>query len=340
MPKVTVLIPVFNRERYIRDAIDSVLAQSFTDFEVLAIDDGSTDGSIELVTTYADPRVRLIRNERNLGIPTTRNRGIAAARGEYLAFLDSDDIALPKRLARQVAFLDAHPDYAAVGAWIQWMDTAGRRQRGVKRKPVSAEQIAANRLFRQGIENSTAMARTSVLREFGHREEMALGSDYDLWSRIAAKHKLATLPEVLVYRRRHGERVTNSDEDRSKAWRLQIYARQLQDLGISFSQQDLERHYLLRRMHKTDLAPDTDFLDWTETWLSGLQAANNARNLYPEPAFSTVLGEFWLKTFWYARTKTGRRPWLRFWRSSLRSVAWAGIRQQLRMQIFCRHGMR
>jgi hypothetical protein len=157
---------------------------------------------------------------------------------------------------------------------------------------------------------------------------MALGSDYDLWSRIAAKHKLATLPEVLVFRRRHGERVTNSDEDRSKAWRLQIYARQLQELGISFNQQDLERHYLLRRMQKMDFAPDTAFLDWAETWLSGLQAANRARKLYPEPAFTGVLGEFWLKCCWYAPYAGGQRPWTRFWTSPLYQAALSGLRQR------------
>lgn len=327
MPKVTVLIPFHNRAPYLREAIDSLLRQTFTDFELLAVDDGSTDGGAELVAAYSDPRVRLIRNEGNLGIAATRNRGVAAARGEYLAFLDSDDRALPRRLAHQAAFLDNHPDHAAVGAWIEWIDETGRRTGRIKRKPVSARQIAAERLFRSGIENSTAMARTEILRRYKHREDLELGSDYDLWARIAAEYKLAALPEVLVYRREHRKRVTTIETDTNKNRRLGIFAWQLRALGVDFTRQDLERHHLLRRMNKVKFAPDAAFLDWAEVWLLGLQSANHRADLYPEPQFSGVLGGLWLKTCWNARTKGGRRPWRRFWGSPLRAAAWTGIRQ-------------
>ncbi len=127
-PKVTVLTPVYNREQYIATAIESVLAQSFTDFELLLIDDGSTDGSAEILRSYTtDPRVRVVRNEQNLGIPQTRNRGIDLARGEYVAMLDSDDWAYPCRLETQVAFLDRHRDVAVVGPgrrrWMRMADS-------------------------------------------------------------------------------------------------------------------------------------------------------------------------------------------------------------------------
>src|SRR6185436_10599654 len=122
------------------------------------------------------------------------------ARGEYLACLDSDDWACSERFAKQVTFLDTHPDYAAVGAWIAWMDEQGRSLRRIKRKPVSPDAIAAQRLFQAGIENSASMARTAVLRAYEYQEEYDLSEDFDLWARIAAKHKLATLTEVLVRR--------------------------------------------------------------------------------------------------------------------------------------------
>ena len=140
-PKVTVVIPVYNREKYVCEAIESVLDQTFADFELLVIDDGSTDRSREAVQSYHDPRIRLMSNEKNEGIPKTRNKGIGLARGEYLAFLDSDDRAYPERLAKQVAFLDRHPDYAAVGAWIDWMDEEGRPLGRIKRKAVSPDEI-------------------------------------------------------------------------------------------------------------------------------------------------------------------------------------------------------
>ncbi len=331
MPKVTVLIPVYNRERYLRDAIDSLLAQTFTDFELLIIDDGSTDSSRELVRAYEDARIRLLCNEQNQGIPATRNRGIKEARGEYLAFLDSDDRALPERLARQVAFLDHHPDYAAVGSWVEWMDEAGRPLGRIKRKTVDANRIAAERLFRSGLQNPTVLAHTKILRAYGHREDLALGSDYDLWARVATDFKLTNLPQVLVYCRTHCGRTTEGQVERIKGWRLQIFAWQLKALGVPFTADDLERHYLLRRMGKLKFRPGTVFLDWAETWLLGLRSANQITGLYPEPAFSEMMGIFWLKTCWHAAG--GRSLGRRFWASPLYTLAWRGLFQLMRTQI-------
>ena len=101
-PQVTVFIPVYNRERYVGPAIDSILAQNFSDYELLLIDDGSTDLSLERMRAYTDPRVRIVCNKRNRGIPRTRNTGLQLARGKYIAMLDSDDLAHPKRLEKQV----------------------------------------------------------------------------------------------------------------------------------------------------------------------------------------------------------------------------------------------
>ena len=179
-PKVTVVIPVYNREKYVGIAVDSILSQTFSDFELLVIDDGSIDRSIDVVLSYSDPRIRLVCNNTNLGVATTRNKGIQLARGEYLAFLDSDDWAYPERLAKQTAFLDNHPDYAAVGSWIEWMSEAGHPSGRIKRKPTSPEEIAAWRLFQQGIENSASMARTDVLRAYRHREEFDICEDFEL----------------------------------------------------------------------------------------------------------------------------------------------------------------
>src|SRR5262245_27160007 len=126
LPKVSVVMPVYNREKYVGKAIESVLTQTFTNFELLVIDDGSTDRSRAIVQSYVDARIRLFCNDANEGIPKTRNKAIALARGEYIAFVDSDDWVYPERLAKQVAFLDRHGDYVAVGTWTDWMDDTGR----------------------------------------------------------------------------------------------------------------------------------------------------------------------------------------------------------------------
>ena len=142
-PKVTVFIPVFNREHYIGDAIESILAQTFSDFEILLVDDGSTDSSTEKIRSFSDPRIRLVCNEKNLGIPKTRNKGVELARGQYMAMLDSDDLAYPHRLKKQVAFLDNHPEYAQIGSWCRMMDAQGRILNKIKRQPTQPDDIHA-----------------------------------------------------------------------------------------------------------------------------------------------------------------------------------------------------
>jgi len=326
-PKVSVVIPVYNRERYLGDAIASVLAQSFSDFELLVIDDGSTDRSREVASAFTDPRLRLLCNERNLGLPRTRNAGVDAANGAYLAFLDSDDVAMPERLAKQVAFLDRHPDHAAVGTWVDWMDDAGRRLGRIKRRPLSAREVAALRLFRQGIENTASMARTDILRVFRHNESFAVSEDFEIWERIAAAYAIANLPEVLVRRRAHAQQTSKDRDEQTRLYRQTIYARQLQALGIAFEEEDLRRHHLLRRMKKSRYTPDREFVDWAEAWLQSLQSANRRSGRYPEPELSHLLGGLWLKTCWNAAPALGWSTMIRRFASSpLRRWAWVGLR--------------
>lgn len=328
--KVSVVIPVYNREVYVGESIESILAQTFTDFELLVIDDGSTDRSRDMVRTYKDPRVRLVCHERNRGIPRTRNVGIDAARGTYLAFLDSDDVAVPTRLAKQVAFLDGHPDHAAVGAWVDWMDDTRRPLGRIKRWPLSAPDVAALRLFRQGIENTASMARTAILREYRHDEHFEISEDFELWARISAEHGIANLPEVLVRRRAHAQQTSKDRDEQNRLYRQAIYARQLQALGIAFAEEDLKRHYLLRRMRKSGFTPDREYVDWAEAWLLALRAANARVLRYPEPSLSQLLGGFWLKVCWNASPALGwPTAWRRLRSSPLRRWVWPGLRKEV-----------
>jgi glycosyltransferase involved in cell wall biosynthesis len=326
-PKVSVVIPVYNRERYLGDAIASVLAQTFTDFELLVIDDGSTDRSRDVARAFADARLRLLCNERNLGLPRTRNTGVDAANGAYLAFLDSDDVAMPERLAKQVAFLDRHPDHAAVGTWVDWMDDAGRRLGRIKRRPLSAAEVAALRLFRQGIENTASMARTEILRTYRHNENFAVSEDFEMWERVAAAYGIANLPEVLVRRRAHAQQTSKDRDEQTRLYRQTIYARQLEALGIAFDEEDLRRHHLLRRMKKSRYTPDRAYVDWAEAWLLALHAANERMRRYPEPALSHLLGGLWLKVCWNGAPALGWPTAMRrFATSPLRRWAWGGLR--------------
>jgi glycosyltransferase involved in cell wall biosynthesis len=166
-PRVTVLIAEYNAGPFLAAAIDSVLAQTFSDFELMVVDDASTDGSRGIVEGYREPRVRLIVNDRNLGAGGARNRGLAAISSEYVAFLDGDDLCFPQRLARQVAYLDEHLEVAAVGAQARLIDIAGRTI-GDVRRPVTELGIRWWRIALSGwrsLPREGALGLLRVLRE-------------------------------------------------------------------------------------------------------------------------------------------------------------------------------
>jgi glycosyltransferase involved in cell wall biosynthesis len=288
-PRVTVFTPVYNREHTLRATIESVLAQTYRDFELLLIDDGSKDASLEVIRSYTDPRIRLVAHEQNQGIPKTRNHGLELARGQFLAILDSDDIANRTRLAHQVEFLDRHPDIAAVGSWLTRIDARGR-PRGFIARPTHPDDVRAHILFVSCFKNPAMMARTEVVRRFGYREEFVYCQDIDLWGRISEQHRLANLPRFLTRYRMGGE----SRRDEALAFRLKMLAARemLAALGVRFDDADLARHVLLR--NTAYLEPDTEFLDWLEDWLMRILEQNKRRQTYPEPHLTFAATERWL----------------------------------------------
>lgn len=204
-PLVSVVMPVHNAERFLREAIASVLAQTHPSLELVLVDDGSSDGSWEIAKELArqDPRVRVFQNAQNLGIVKTRNRAFLEAdpKSRYLAVLDSDDVCLPDRLAKQVAFLEAHPDHGIVGGHTLIIDAQGTVI-GQRLYPTSHEQIARVITRYNPIAQPTVMIRRSALEAVGpYDERYPRCQDYELWLRIAARYKLANLDAfTLKYR--------------------------------------------------------------------------------------------------------------------------------------------
>ncbi len=328
-PKVTVFIPVYNREHYIGEAIESILAQTFSDFEILLIDDGSTDLSVEKVRSYTDARIRLVCNDENLGIPKTRNRGVSLARGQYMAMLDSDDRAYPDRLEKQVAFLDLHPEYAQLGSWCRMMDAHGQVLKTIKRQPILPDDIQAQFLFRCAMSNRSIMARTAILKEYGYHNDFSRCQDYELHVRLAKRYKLGNLPECLVYGRIHPEQITGQTPGLGDEKKQEIISRQLTELGMTFSQDDLEPHLMLSRMRKHHFIPDADYLDWARVWLARLQEANKQTHCYAEPAFSHALSQKWLQACWVARKSMGLAIGKYFFRSTLSKNVISTVSKQI-----------
>lgn len=205
IPKVTVLMPVYNGEAHLSEAIESVLNQSFTDFEFLIINDGSTDRSVDIIKTYRDPRIRLVENERNFGLVDTLNRGIDLARGELIARMDCDDVCVPERLSKQVAFMKQHPEVGICGSWIEYF--MGKEL--VMKFPAQHEEIIQAFPSYNPMAHPTVMIRAEILksRRLYYDSDYRHVEDYELWTRLAAVTCCANLPEVLVRYRIHPEQI-------------------------------------------------------------------------------------------------------------------------------------
>ncbi|MDT8410611.1 MAG: glycosyltransferase family A protein [Wenzhouxiangellaceae bacterium] len=306
-PRVSVFIPVHNRENLVCVAINSILAQSFEDFELIVVDDGSTDRTLEVLQSYTDPRVRIASNGQNLGIPATRNRGLELARGEYIALLDSDDHAYPKRLAEQVAYLDAHPEITQVGSWCSFMDSEGQMLGKVRRQPLKPDDIHAHLLFHCPVINRTVMARTEALRSLRYDSNFPRCQDYDMHCRmVEQKHLLANLPKILVCGREHPGRFTGQTSGLGRDRKSAIHARMLSSIDIAATDAELLRHHALSRPNERPVEP-VEYLEWAEAWLWRIKQANRHEKVYPEPALSRVLGGIWALNCWQARKTLGRR---------------------------------
>jgi len=193
---------VYNGERYLSEAVESILNQAFTDFEFIIINDGSTDSTADILRAYDDPRLRIIE-QANVGLTRSLNRGIALARGEYIARMDDDDISLPERLTRQVAFLDIHPNIGVVGTSCRIVDELNNRE-WEQRVPLSDEELHRHLIRGNPFVHTSVVMRKSVLRAVGgYNEAYPYSQDYELWVRLATHTRLANLPEVLVVRRYH-----------------------------------------------------------------------------------------------------------------------------------------
>ena len=222
-PRVSVLMAVHNGERYLREAVDSVLTQTYSDFEFIVVDDASTDDSPSILGSYGDSRLRVIRNERNLGLTASLCRGLRAARGELIARQDDDDLSMSSRLAKQVVYLDSRPEVVLLGSRVDLIDWRGRplgRERTYR--AVTPDGVRWQLLFGNPFVHSAVMFRREIIadRLGGYDERMRFNQDFELWSRVIAAFAAANHAEALVRHRVHNTSLTRrpgADLDRLKA---------------------------------------------------------------------------------------------------------------------------
>lgn len=288
MVDVSVILPVFNTERYIREAIQSIVDQTFRNWELILIDDASTDGTLEIARSFEDSRVKIVQNPSNMKVVKSLNLGIRLSSGRYIARMDADDIAHPLRLAKQFKYLEEHQDIALCGTWVQSIGGENRIIRG----PLRHEQIQASFLFHNVIVHPSVMFRKEPFMEQGmlYDDTFTNAEDYGLWVRAIEKFRLSNMGEVLLKYRVHDlnvsvlKAVNQGELDRMH---YRIYTYYLNVLQIPFKEEDLVIHRKigLRRLGRLEGRELSDNLDW----LRRLTVANRKIRYFERSAFSYVI---------------------------------------------------
>lgn len=291
-PKVTVLMPVYNGEEYLREAIDSILSQTFADFEFLIINDGSTDGSVEIIESYQDPRIRLFHNESNLNLRTTLNKGLKLARGEYIARMDCDDVSLPQRLAKQVKFMDLHPDIGICGSGVKLIGNKliKNKNGSVWKYPEDSSTIRCKMIFESPLAHPTLIMRNNLLVKFKLNYRTTYAEDYDFLIRSSKHFSLANMAEILLFYRIHSDNISKLYKNEYLISSEKIRMEQLKALGLKPKKEEFALHSSLSRY---SYSKTESYMKQSNAWLCKLRGANMKRNIYPERVFSLVLGEKW-----------------------------------------------
>ncbi|MBF0211957.1 MAG: glycosyltransferase family 2 protein [Magnetococcales bacterium] len=283
-PRVTVLTSVFNGARFLDEAIGSIHRQSCGDFEYLLIDDASTDATPTLLATWAerDPRIRVIRNETNLGLTRSLNKGIHLARAPWIARQDADDWSHPERLAKQLAHLETHPEIGLLGCAAWWMDPLGQREAAPRVNPVDHEEIAWTLLFHNPFFHTSVLFSRALVRTHPYDEAWRFGQDFELWGRLSRHTRCANLAEPLVCIRRHEERVSARHFQSQQASTLELTASRCRALCPELTW-DPERLQTLRSLQSSRWATSEESPELHGVWLRLFQAFAQQEGLDRRP---------------------------------------------------------
>lgn len=283
-------MPAYNAEKYIGEAIESILNQTFQDFELIIIDDGSTDNTFQLIKAIRSEKIVLLQTPQNSGASASRNLGISVARGEYIAFLDADDWAYPQRLQKQVDFLDKNPQIGLVGTWTEIVDESGKFiDEFVSEIPQN--QIAPRLLFH----NCFATSSVALRKEFAAYQfdnTYLLAEDYELWLRLVTKTQLGIIKEKLIKYLAHSQGISKLQKEKMKQNVLRILLNGLGMLGIKPTEKEIILHTQIAHL---DFEASKNFLIDANQWLLKLKEANKNKNIFSSKDMNELLAYYWFR---------------------------------------------
>lgn len=292
MPRpITVIFPVYNAAEYLKEAVDSILNQTYQDFELLAINDGSTDNSVEVFEGYDDERIRLVHNEQNMGLIATLNKGLDLCESPYIVRADADDICMPTRLEKQFNFMEAHPEVGLSGTWYVGFTEKGETplRSGYL---TSDDDIRIKHLHQLHVSHGTSIIRKKVLDEHNLRfdPDYQHAEDYDLFVRISQHCKMGNIPEILYKVRYHEASVSAKFSEIQTNNSNRIMKRQFGIMGIDLDDAQVA---LYKEMAYGNFDASLDKMEQTRDLFGKLIAANQLSAYVDKEKFNHHLASVW-----------------------------------------------
>lgn len=287
---ITVLMPVYNAEKYIHEAVNSILNQTHQDFILMIINDGCTDGTMAIIGSIDDPRIQVINNEENIKLIETLNKGLSLVETEFVARMDADDFSFPERLEVQLDFMRAHPEVAACGTWYDNILADGSERSGGRYLP-SHEEIKFKNLYQLHIIHGTTLMRMSVIKENDLKFDSSFphAEDYDFFSRMAQISKLYNVQQSLYKIRHHKESVSKKFSDVQEAGSNKVKRSLFEQIGIEATDEDLNLYREF--MHQNYQTLKSENLEKILGLVSDLIIANRNSNYLPQEFLRKELSE-------------------------------------------------
>ncbi|MEK6784302.1 MAG: glycosyltransferase family A protein [Nitrospirota bacterium] len=314
-PSVSVVIPVYNGVRFIQESINSVLTQTIADIEIIVVDDGSTDGTTEVVLGYTDARVRLVRLTQNCGPAEARNAGIRQAMGKYIAMLDADDIAEPTRFAEQIEAMEQDKELVCLGCWGTVINGNSRPTGKVLQMQPCSDALGVLLLFRNQIMGSSVMFRRQTFPEVSY-PNIPMAEDYSFIAAMSKLGKVGNIPKFLMRVRRDGTSLTYAKQELMTECVGQILKQQLEGFGVNPSIRELQVHQHIGRLI---MRSSISLLEECDSWLHKLIQNNEVIHRFEPNTFRSVASKEWFELCKHA-SPAGFVAWRRYWRSDLSRV--------------------
>lgn len=286
-PKVSVIMPVYNSEKYVAQAIKSILQQTFKNFEFLILNDGSRDHSLDIIQSFNDPRIILINHKTNRGLIAVLNQGLKLARGRFIARMDADDISHPKRLELQIKLMEKNPSLSAVGGWVK---TIGLEKNRKWQYRTNAQILKCELLFDAPLAHPTVMLRSATLKKHNLRYRIKNSEDYGLWNDLTKFSSIANMPMYLLQYRVHSQQTGSKQFDTRRQAAHVLRNSIVRRLVPNANKEELILH---QQLATRDFGNNRAFLIKAEKWLLKIQDTNSKKNTYPTAALNHVLGFYW-----------------------------------------------